>query len=81
MRPDKAGVIIMSKKCHKALSASKTSLLDFFLESPYPEVDLPIERSPELPREVDSKTPSGRIKIQKLERKRTEQGSNLRPPT
>jgi prevent-host-death family protein len=45
--------IIISKEEFENLRKPKNTLLDFFNDAPYPEVDLDIERDHDLGREVD----------------------------
>ena len=45
--------IIMSKKEFDELSQPKMSLLKFFKEAPCPEVELDLQRSKDLPRDID----------------------------
>lgn len=45
--------IILSKKDFDKLLQSKTSLIDFFKSAPCQEVDLDIQRSTDLAREID----------------------------
>ncbi len=45
--------IIISKEEFENLRKPKNTLLDFFREAPYPEVDLEIERTDDLGREID----------------------------
>lgn len=45
--------VILKREKYEECIRPKTSLLDFFLSAPCPEVDLEIERSRELPREID----------------------------
>lgn len=44
--------VILSKNKFEELKQNKETLLDFFRESPYPEIDLKIERSNSLSREI-----------------------------
>lgn len=46
--------MVLSKEKYDALILPKTSLLEFFLNAPYPELDLDIRRNPELPRELSA---------------------------
>ena len=45
--------VLISRKRYDQLTKKKSGLLDCFLSSPYPELDLDISRLKELPREVD----------------------------
>lgn len=45
--------VIISKKDFDKIAKPKTSLLEFFKNAPFPEIDLDIERSRSLPREID----------------------------
>lgn len=45
--------VILSKKDFDKITQSKTSLLSFFKAAPCQEVELNIERSKDLPRELD----------------------------
>ena len=45
--------IIISKEEFENLQKPKNTLLDFFSEAPYPEVDLDLERKDDLGREID----------------------------
>lgn len=45
--------IILSKNQFDELFEDKHSLIDFFKKAPYPEIDLKIERSRDLPREIE----------------------------
>ncbi len=45
--------IIMSVKEYDHMKKPKQSLIDFFKEAPFPEIDLPIERSKDEPRNFE----------------------------
>ena len=45
--------VIVSKKEFDKMNRPKTSLLNFFKEAPFPEVELDMKRSKDLPREID----------------------------
>lgn len=45
--------VLISKKYYDQLTKKKGGLLECLLSSPFPEVDLDISRSKELPRDVD----------------------------
>ena len=45
--------VLLSRKRYDQLTKKKRGLLSCFLASPYPEIDLDISRSKELPREID----------------------------
>jgi len=45
--------VIISKEEFEKLQKPKNTLLDFFSEAPYPEVDLDLERKDDLGREID----------------------------
>lgn len=45
--------VILSKKEFDKITQSKTSLLDFFKAAPYQDTELNIQRSKDLPRELD----------------------------
>lgn len=45
-------VIISNKEFNKFMKP-KTSLLKFFKEAPHPEIELPIQRSKDLPRDIN----------------------------
>ena len=45
--------VLISKELYDQLTAKKTSLLDCFLSAPYPELDLDLYRSKELPRDIE----------------------------
>lgn len=45
--------VIISKAEYDKITHPKNSLLSFFKEAPFPEFDLDIQRSKELPRELD----------------------------
>lgn len=46
-------VVILSKQEFDKMSTPKSSLLDFFRSAPCQDVDLEIQRSKDLPRELD----------------------------
>ena len=45
--------IVLSKEKYDQVTKPNTSLLEFFLNAPCPEVELDLTRSQELPREFD----------------------------
>lgn len=45
--------VIISKEDFENLQKPKNTLLDFFNEAPYPDVDLDLERKDDLGREID----------------------------
>ena len=45
--------VIISKEEFENLQKPENTLLDFFSEAPYPEVDLDLERKDDLGREID----------------------------
>ena len=45
--------VILSKKEFDKMTKPETTLLDFFKSSPFPEIELDIKRSKDLPREID----------------------------
>lgn len=49
----KPAAILLSVEEYQRLTKPKTRLTDFFKESPLQEVELDLERSQELPREVE----------------------------
>lgn len=49
----KPAAIVLSMDEYNRLTKPKTSLVDFFKSSPLHDMDLDIERSKELPREVE----------------------------
>lgn len=46
-------VVIISKQEFDKMTQPKDSLLNFFQSAPYPEIDLKIERSKDLPRDIE----------------------------
>lgn len=46
-------VVLISKKEFEKLKIPKDSLLDFFLQAPFPEEDLDIKRNKDTGREID----------------------------
>lgn len=44
--------VVITRAEYKSLLSPKTSLVDFFKEAPCPDVELEIERSRDLPREI-----------------------------
>ena len=46
-------VVVISKVEFEKLKAPKNTLLDFFLESPLPEIDLDLSRDRDMGREID----------------------------
>ncbi|HEY0827125.1 MAG TPA: type II toxin-antitoxin system Phd/YefM family antitoxin [Bacilli bacterium] len=49
----KPAVILLSFEEYQRITKPKTSLADFFKNSPLSEVELELERSTDMPREVD----------------------------
>lgn len=45
--------VILSKKEFDKMVQPETSFLDFFKSAPYPDLELDIQRSKELPRKID----------------------------
>lgn len=45
--------VLVSKKEFDRFQTPKNSLIDFFLEAPFPEEDLDIERNKDIGREID----------------------------
>lgn len=45
--------VLISKKNFDKLTKKKESLLNCFLSAPFPDLDLRLERSKELPRDID----------------------------
>jgi len=45
--------VVLSQEEFEKITEPKTSLLEFFRSAPYPELELDITRSRDLPREID----------------------------
>ncbi len=53
IRNGKEKFVVLSKDKFDEYAKPKSSLIDFFLKAPYPNIDIDIQRGQDLPREFD----------------------------